>query len=451
MVTIDRPVAVVTLFLLQVFAVGASAGVLKITPERELSPQPAAVAERRVVNPGETEQGTGAGKIPGAALASRLTALNADGKITGVVLDAETGRKLFDAGSSQPAVPASTTKIVTSTAALAALGPSATLTTEVVRKGGRLILVGGGDPTLSTRDKTAAYPRPASVVDLARQTAEALKAEGVTRITVDYDTSLYEGSSMGPGWKPTYVTEGSVAPISALMVDNGRSTPNPCEGTVTPAANGPKAATQAFARNLAQFGVSASVGRQASGQGGKKVASVASPPIAQLVEHLMQCSDNEVAEAMARQVALKKKLPASFQGGAQAVRDVLGSLGVGEGVAVMDGSGLSPQNRITPLALAGIVALAVSGEHSELSTVLTGMPVGGFSGTLSERFLGLPSAGFVRAKTGTLNGVATLAGIAYDSTGRLMTFAFMANDAADLTAARAELDELADTVVTCAC
>ncbi|ROO90384.1 D-alanyl-D-alanine carboxypeptidase/D-alanyl-D-alanine-endopeptidase (penicillin-binding protein 4) [Actinocorallia herbida] len=451
MVTIDRPVAVVTLFLLQVFAVGASAGVLKITPERDLSPQPAAVAERRVMDPGKTEQVTGAGKIPGAALASRLSALNTEGKISGVVLDSETGKTLFDAGSAKAAVPASTTKIVTSTAALAALGPSATLTTTAVRKGGRLVLVGGGDPTLSSKEKTAVYPQPASVVDLARETAETLKAEGVTRITVDYDSSLYEGSAMGPGWKPTYVTEGSVAPINALMVDNGRSTPNPCEGTVTPSENGPKAATQAFARQLGRFGVTASVGRPASGQGGKEVASVDSPPVAELVEHLMQCSDNEVAEAMARQVALKKKLPASFEGGAQAVRAVLQSLGMGEGVAVVDGSGLSPLNRITPLALARIVSLAASGEHPELSTVLTGMPVSGFSGTLSERFLGLPSAGLVRAKTGTLNGVATLAGIAYDSTGRLMSFAFMANDAADLTAARTALDTLADTVVTCAC
>lgn len=451
MVTIDRPVAVVTLFLLQLFAVSASAGVVKITPERELSPQPAAVADRRVVNPGETRQVTGAGKIPGAALASELASLNDGGTITGVVVDAETGRTLFDAGSGRAAVPASTTKIVTSTAALAELGPSATLTTRVVRKGDRLVLVGGGDPLLSSKAKSSAYPRPASVADLAEESARALKAAGITQVTVDYDSFLFDGSAMGPGWKPTYVTEGSVAPIEALMVDNGRTSPNPCEGTTAPAANGPKAATQAFVRHLGQYGVAANVGRPASGTGGQKLAAVQSPPIAELVEHLMQCSDNEVAEAMARQVALKRKLPGSFAGAAQGVRAVLQSLGVAEGVATVDGSGLSPQNRITPLALAKIVSLAASGDRPELSTVITGMPVGGFSGTLSERFLGVPSAGLVRAKTGTLNGVATLAGVAYDSTGRLLSFAFMANDAADLAAARAALDRLADTVVTCAC
>ncbi|MCD0452300.1 D-alanyl-D-alanine carboxypeptidase/D-alanyl-D-alanine-endopeptidase [Actinocorallia sp. API 0066] len=451
MVTVDRPVAVVTLFLLQVFAVSASAGVVKITPERELSPQPAAVAERRVVDPGETRQVTGAGKIPGAALASRLAARNADGKITGVVLDARTGRTLFDAGSTKAAVPASTTKIVTSAAALAVLDPGMTLRTRVVRKGDRLVLVGGGDPTLSSKAKPTSYPRPASVADLARQTADALKTEGVGAVTVDYDASLYQGSDMGPGWKPTYVTEGSVAPIAALMVDNGRSAPNPCEGTVTPADNGPKAATQAFARYLNQYGVATTVGRPASGSGGQDVASVDSPPVAELVEHLMQCSDNEVAEAMARQVALKKDLPASFEGASRAVRETLQSLGMAQGVATVDGSGLSPQNRITPLALARLVSFTASGKRPELGTVLTGMPVGGFSGTLSERFLGMPSAGLVRAKTGTLNGVATLAGVAYDSTGRLLSFAFMANDAADLGAARVALDQLADTVVTCAC
>ncbi len=451
MAAIDRPVAVVTLFLLQVFTVGAAAGVVKITPERDLSPQPAAVAHRRIVVPGEISQGTADARVPGAQLAARLTKLNANGKIIGVVLDSVTQKSLFEAGSGQAAVPASTTKIVTSTAVLAALDTSARLTTKAVLKGDRLVLVGGGDPTLSSKANPTGYPQSASIAVLARETANSLKTSGVTRITVDYDSSLYSGSVLGPGWKPTYVTEGSVAPVAALMVDNGRVAPNPCEGTVAPVADGPKHATQVFAQWLNRFGVNATVGAPASGNGGQKVADVQSPPISALVEHLMDCSDNDVAEALARQLALKKGLSADFVGSARAIRSVLQSLGVAQGVDTVDGSGLSPLNRITPLGLAKMVALDASGKRTELRTVITGMPVAGFSGTLTERFLGTPGAGIVRAKTGTLNNVATLAGTVLNRNGRLLTFAFMANGVSDLGAARVTLDALATTVAACDC
>ncbi len=451
MAAIDRPVAVVTLFLLQVFAVGASAGVVKITPERELSPRPASVAHREIVVPGKTTQGTRDTRISGAQLAERLGKLDPKGRIIGVVLDGKTRESLFDARSGQAAVPASTTKIVTSTAALTALDPAARITTKVVRKGGRLVLVGGGDPTLSSRERSESHPQPASVAELAKETADALKADGTNGVTVDYDASLYSGSVLGPGWKPTYVTEGSVAPVSALMVDNGRAAPNPCEGTVAPVQDGPKRATQVFVSWLKRYGVNATVGRPGSGEGGQQVADVQSPTVSALVEHLMDCSDNDVSEALARQVALKKGQPASFDGAAKAVRNVLQSLGVAQGVETLDGSGLSPLNRITPLGLAKMISMNAAGDRKELRTVITGMPVAGFSGTLAARFLGTPGAGVVRAKTGTLNHVATLAGIIQHKNGRLLTFAFMANGVEDLTAARSTLDALATAAATCDC
>ncbi|WP_460369352.1 D-alanyl-D-alanine carboxypeptidase/D-alanyl-D-alanine endopeptidase [Actinocorallia lasiicapitis] len=424
---------------------------MKITPERELTPQPAAVAHRRVVVPGENTQGTASGRIPAqTALTSKLNGIGG-AKVTGVVLDAATGRLLYDRGSARPAVPASTTKIITSTAAMAALGPDKRLTTKVVRKGDRIVLVGGGDPTLSSKAPTAGYPRPASLSDLAKKTAVALKAAGVRKVAVDYDSSLYQGSPLGPGWKPNYVPEGSVAPVAALMVDNGRISPNPCEGTIPAVADGPSAAAVAFGKWLKVYGITPVKGRAASGGGGTPLADVQSPTVAALVEHLMQCSDNDVAESMIRQVAIAKGQPATFEGGARAVRQVLQSLGVAEGVNTVDGSGLSPRDRITPLALARIVALDASGKTPALRTVISGMPVAGFSGTLTERFTGTGGAGIVRAKTGTLSKVATLAGIVTDADGRLLTFAFMDNDAVDLGASRTILDTLASTVVSCGC
>jgi D-alanyl-D-alanine carboxypeptidase/D-alanyl-D-alanine-endopeptidase (penicillin-binding protein 4) len=161
-----------------------------------------------------------------------------------------------------------------------------------------------------------------------------------------------------------------------------------------------------------------------------------------------------VAEAMARQVALKKGRVADFTGAAAAISGVLRDLDLDTGVATVDGSGLSPRNQITPLGLARMVALDAAGKRPELRTVISGMPVGGLTGTLSERFL-IPAtragAGMVRAKTGTLNQVNTLAGLAYDTNGRLLSFAFMANEVTDGEAAKAALDRLASTLAACGC
>ncbi|MEO5876207.1 MAG: D-alanyl-D-alanine carboxypeptidase/D-alanyl-D-alanine-endopeptidase, partial [Streptosporangiaceae bacterium] len=241
---------------------------------------------------------------------------------------------------------------------------------------------------------------------------------------------------------------------TALMVDDGREGPNPCEGAEPPVADGPGTATQKFAQWLRHYGVKAAVGRSTRSAGATDLAEVRSPPVSALVEHLLECSDNDLTEAMARHVALKQGLPASFNGGARAVHDVLQGLGAAQGIATVDGSGLSPLNRITPMGLARLVATAAAGKRPELRTVIIGMPVAGFSGTLADRYLAGSTrggAGAIRAKTGTLNQVATLAGVTTDRSGRLLAFAFMANDVTDLGQARAALDQLATTITACGC
>ncbi|MDO9455740.1 D-alanyl-D-alanine carboxypeptidase, partial [Nocardioides sp.] len=94
-------------------------------------------------------------------------------------------------GGADTAIPASTTKLVTSTAALLALGPDHVFTTEVRRRGNVVTLVGGGDPFLERgpldQGQPWPYPVRADLQDLARQTAAALQADGVRRVRLDYD------------------------------------------------------------------------------------------------------------------------------------------------------------------------------------------------------------------------------------------------------------------------
>ncbi len=447
----------ITLALLNVFLVAASLAVVKLTPDRSLALGPPTVAARTVVTdePPALAVTSSAAPLPSAsALAARLAGpMQASGlgaNLTGMVIDASTRRPLYSSRADMPAVPASTTKLTTSVAVLASVGPAHRLTTRVVRTPDGVVLVGGGDSTLAVSPSSNQYPRPASLTDLAKQTAAALKAAGIRHTRVDYDVSAFQGSRMGPGWKPDYVTDGDVSGVSALEVDEGR-----VNGTSQRFSDAPRSAAGMFAALLTQHGVTARTGaRTTAPAGARQVGAVQSPPISALVEQLLTNSDNDVAEAMARQVAISLHRPASFEGGAQAVREVLARLGGASGVDTVDGSGLSPRNQITPAALARLLAIAASPAHPELHTVLSGMPIAGFSGTLAARYgAGTAAAGrgVVRAKTGTLNGVNTLAGVVYDTDGRLLAFAFMANNVQSPAAALASLDSLAGTLAGCGC
>ena len=130
------------------------------------------------------------------------------------------------------------------------------------------------------------------------------------------------------------------------------------------------------------------------------------------------------------------------------------------GARFQDGSGLDRHDRLTATLLTRLLYTAGRPAHPELRPVLSGLPVAGFSGTLTGRFRatgGHPAgrapaaAGLVRAKTGTLTGVNTLAGTVVDADGRLLLFAFMTSGTHDPAAAMAALDHLATAVAGCGC
>ena len=162
-----------------------------------------------------------------------------------------------------------------------------------------------------------------------------------------------------------------------------------------------------------------------------------------------------VAEVLARLVAVAEGRPATSEAAVGAVADVVTRLGVAPGeLRLLDGSGLARGAAVSPAALARLLTLAISPEHPELRPLLTGLPVAGFTGTLSERFPATGSgAGAVRAKTGTLTGVSALAGTVRDAKGRVLVFAVLADEvpAGATKRARAALDRFAGTLASCGC
>jgi len=455
---------VVSLVLLQAFAFGAALyawntgltldgtrSVAAPSPIPTRTPVPVITATAPVLAGGTT------GEVPDAKrLAARLKGPIGDaalgGRVGAVVMDAATGTVLYGNRPTTGLTPASTTKVVTAVAALTTLGSDTRLATRVVygRSKNAIVLVGGGDPTLAgPRATKHPYPRPASLGMLAVYTARALKAAGVTKVTLSYDDSLFTGPRTAEGWKPNYVPEGTVAPVTALMHDGGRVHPRTRQRWPDPS----RATAAAFASLLRRQGITVSGGPREgkAGSSAQEVARVESPPVYQLVERMLTESDNDLAEALARHVALQQGLRGTFADAAKACQRVLRDLDAHEGVRIEDGSGLSPRNRITPKALARLLALAASPENPHLHTVISGLPVAGFTGTLDDRYDRKESeqgAGLVRAKTGTLNGVTTLAGVTRTASGRLVTFAFMADQVPANEPAAAAIDRLATIVST---
>jgi len=381
-----------------------------------------------------------------SALAARLgAAIDAGGAGPGVgavVLDPVTGSVLFGRNADVPLPPASTVKLVVAVAALEALGPQARLRTVTVLDGSTVILVGGGDPQFD------------GLPNLATATARALGARGLRQVQLAVDLSRYAGDSVAAGWLPHYVAEGDVAPVVPLEYQEGRlsSGTGPLR-TEDPADQ----AAEVFAADLRSAGlvVSTAIERQASAAGDRILAEVDSRPVLSLVEQMLTDSDNDLAEALARAVAVRLGDPATFLGGATATRSELVRLGLDPtGLYLADASGLSRLDVVPPMLLARLLTVIAEPGHPELRPVLEGLPVAGFTGTLAGRYRSGPAAaaaGLVRAKSGRLDGVSSLAGTVVDTSGRLLVFVVLAPHAPRFELAEPALDNLVATLAGCGC
>lgn len=396
-----------------------------------------------------------------AAVTPDLTDPDLGRHVVGAVTSLTPGPETWTSGDGRY-LPASTTKLLTLGAALATIGPDHTFTTRVVRGAGprEVVLVGGGDPLLATQPLTlaeadATYPARADLATLALEAAAALQPDGAGqgRVTVRFDDSLFTGPSDNPAWRRDYVPDDIVSPITSLMVDSGIE-PDGLSRSDDPSL----AAARAFAAALTSAGlkVRGDPQRIVVQPGAEELAAVESAPLGEIAERILDVSYNEGAEVVGHHVGLAVSGSGSFEAGAAGVVATLAGLGIDVGGdEIYDGSGLARGNRVATSTLLALLQHAAGPDGTAMRSLITGMPVAGFTGSLTYRFgEGAPVArGLVRAKTGTLTGVHALAGIAVGRDGEPMAFVFAADRVGveNGYGAQEALDRAAAALAACRC
>ena len=374
------------------------------------------------------------------------------GDLTASVVDDATGQVLWERRSRDARIPASTTKLLTAVAALTRLPADARVDTVLARgaEPDTLVVVPGGDPTMSRgAEPGPLFPGAATLT----QAADVVRAAGLTPARIVVAPGPYAGPDLGPGWAPSEIAAGNIAPVQPWMLDSGRLDP---ADEYSPRSGEPAlAAGRALARELGVDPERVRVSAEAV-ETSDELGRVSSAPLTERVRSMLVHSDNVLAETICREVALDRDpdRPADFAAGTAAVLETLAERGIDvSGARLDDCSGMSRGNRLSAAILTDVLRIAAAPDATrEMRDLLDALPVAAGSGTLIDRFGGpaAPGAGWVRAKTGTLAGTSALAGTVTSADGRTMSFALLSSGT-DPATARPVLDQIAAALRSCGC
>lgn len=335
-----------------------------------------------------------------------------------VIVDADSGEVILDAGADKAHTPASTTKLLTALTALDALNFNDRLKTSAVYSEGTLYLRGEGDLLLSAdAGDSGATNGHAGLADLADQVAKNLQEKGVTSVELDYQSAFFPGQMRAPVWKAQEVDD-YAGNIGAYAIDAGA---NPT-GETQFVADSARAVADRFAQLLTERGIAVSgVGAtNTDPKDGAEVGSVSSATIGEQIEYMLHKSDNTLAEQYCH---LSAGPDATFETATANVISHTASLGIDTtGLTLEDCSGLSANNRISGEQL--VDALQASAVDADSGAVLLRLlPRAGLNGTMAERLDESGLTGNVQAKTGSLASVSTMAGVMTTASGQNLLFA----------------------------
>ena len=288
-----------------------------------------------------------------------------------IVLDEKTGEVIFESSANSPRKPASVIKLVSAAAAYTYLSPSDSYTTSLWAgvDSKSVVIQGSLDPWVSYDHKVAEKMSRTSLGRFEYNALSKIKEinSGSTKETVIYYSDLY---AQDVAHIQKFLKERRVATVLKRITH-----------------------------------------KQAISLSGEYILGSTSPTLEKIIDWTLIWSDNLLAERIARLASAAAGNSFDDAGVAITFKTLLTELGINTtNLIVKDASGLSKQNRMTARQVSQL--LMVIYHDPKFAPLVEGLPVGGVSGTLQNRFVETaPEAvGLVRAKTGTLNGTTNLAG-----------------------------------------
>lgn len=424
----------------------------------------------------------------------------------------DTGKVLYALNARKLMMPASNMKIVTLAAAAEALGWDyrfkTTLETDAEIEGGalkgNLIVRGGGDPTINSRENRARA--------LFDEWAAALKAAGITRIdgNVVGDASAFDRRGLGQGWSWDYLEAGYAAPSSALEFNENIATltvrPGAKAGDVAqlqlppstglgllhhvvtgeagtatrigvelvPGSNNldvtgsiaadaqPATREVAVANPALYFAHSLTLALIERGipvrgipvvvQGSSlraplprtAIVESSSPPLRAIATTMMKVSQNLYAETLLKAVGAGGGMAATASAGRAAAQKIFEGWGIQPGSYVQaDGSGLSRYDFVTAELIVTLLERMHKDPRHHDAFVAT-LPIAGKDGTISTRMRNTRAEGNAVAKTGSISNVRALSGYVRTQDGETLVFSILANS---FTIPAATVNWIADVAV----
>jgi D-alanyl-D-alanine carboxypeptidase len=285
-----------------------------------------------------------------------------------ILIDQSNNEIVYQSGAQKPRTPASVLKIFTTAAIALTIDPETTFQTAIYKtdKRGVFVIWGDNDPWITSSAKAKKANKRAYMPNLIKAAfASDKKLKKITLIYKGVNNSdiRYAKKALNRRASVAYKRIGKNVEVESLITE--------------------------------------------------RIAAITSPPLHKMIRFALLYSDNVLSQRLAMLATGRSGYPLTEEGMNSMIFEKISSLGIDTtGMNFIDGSGLSRKNKVSALTVSQLLLKVKT--DPRLKSIYEHLPISGESGTLISRYheTAPQAVGLVRAKTGSIRGVVSLAGFA---------------------------------------
>jgi D-alanyl-D-alanine carboxypeptidase len=285
-----------------------------------------------------------------------------------ILIDQSNNEIVYQSGAQKPRTPASVLKIFTTAAIALTIDPETTFQTAIYKtdKRGVFVIWGDNDPWITSSAKAKKANKRAYMPNLIKAAfASDKKLKKITLIYKGVNNSdiRYAKKALNRRASVAYKRIGKNVEVESLITE--------------------------------------------------RIAAITSPPLHKMIRFALLYSDNVLSQRLAMLATGRSGYPLTEEGMNSMIFEKISSLGIDTtGMNFIDGSGLSRKNKVSALTVSQLLLKVRT--DPRLKSIYEHLPISGESGTLISRYheTAPQAVGLVRAKTGSIRGVVSLAGFA---------------------------------------